>query len=311
MVLADPGAAAAKFLPFAAMSALVYEEKSPEPPKPPCEHPRALAEKEVLLGQLGAWKQIEFPNQPDCDDEMGLFYRVWTRPTPEGLDVALAFRGTGGTSDWLRGNLRWVTRFWPGPDQYDRSRMIADDVVKYFQTGRGNPGPGKTVRFYSTGHSLGGGLAQTVYYHRPDAFDQVYAFDPSPVTGYMEECPETRRQGCLCKLNWEHEARVYRVYESDEILSWVRLPLKLVLPLHRHIQEVRFGLEDGNGIGQHKMAVFAVNLGELAAAKSQGSAEPWYAGAGNAEDGKTTCTQMFEARQEKLCKQPRTDQICP
>jgi pimeloyl-ACP methyl ester carboxylesterase len=315
MALADPGAAAEHFFPFAAMSALAYEEANSCPGQQPTSEKKKKRKADVakqrrqIRSLLAGWEQDKFPDQPACDDEMGLFYRVWTRGGEGRLDVVLAFRGTGGTPDWIRGNLRWLTRFWPGPDQYDRSREIADRVIAHYRDAEARSGSGREVHFFTTGHSLGGGLAQAVYYHRPDAFDQVYAFDPSPVTGYMEECPETRRQGCLCKLNWEREARIYRIYESNEILAWVRLPLKLVLPLHRHIQEVRFDFAHGNGVLQHNMADFTL---ELHNKKSESKkTDPWYAGAGNAEDGKTTCTQMFEARQEKLCKQPRTDKICP
>ncbi len=298
MRLADPGAAADRFLPFAAMSALAYEEGDG------CKHPHPLENKQRLLSLLEDWKPVtDIAELPECDDEFGLFYRVWKRERPDAVEVVLAFRGTGGFPDWLRGNLRWATRFWPGDDQYDRSRDRAHKLVLHFLQGPGKPASGKPVRFFTTGHSLGGGLAQTAYYHLPGQITQAIAFNSSPVTGYMDQEDEVRRKGCTCREELGAESRVYRVYESNEILAWARFPLKIVLPLHRHIQEVRFGFARGNGVSQHSMENFAIELANLAEQPRPASSH-WYDGA------EERCTALFEEKQSRICKL-QTDRICP
>ena len=79
---------------------------------------------------------------------------------------------------------------------------------------------GPSIKLVSTGHSLGGGLAQQfAYAHCVDArvprVSKVYAFDPSPVTGFFSVKRAVRN------INRKH-LRIDRIYERGEILAIVR-----------------------------------------------------------------------------------------
>jgi pimeloyl-ACP methyl ester carboxylesterase len=106
------------------------------------------------------------------------------------LVVTVTFGGTVFTNgmDW-RANLRW---FLPGGwrDQYtDVVRRFAPAFVHEF-VNRTAGRQASTIELISTGHSLGGGLAQQFACahcldDRVPRVTKVYAFDPSPVTGFF------------------------------------------------------------------------------------------------------------------------------
>jgi hypothetical protein len=301
MLLADPAAASARFSPYAAMAALVYEEA------PDCRHALPpVAHKDALLRLLAdaGWKPFTPGPQPRCDDDIGTFFRVWTREHADHVEAVLVFRGTkGGARDWITGNLRWFTRFLPGDDQYDRSRAYGRDVIAELR--RSHRDPARPLRIYTAGHSLGGGLAQNVLYAFPTDVLQAYAFNPSPVTGYADNDDATRRDGCNCRDDaLGGEARVYRIYETDEVLAWLRYPLKLALPLNRHIQEVRFNFGDG-----HSMSGLAKGMADAARGRPPGERGPWWRGK-PAGDGRN-CTAAFDAAIRSTCALSNSGYVCP
>ena len=297
MKLSDGPAAAARFLPFAAMSALAYVEDVD------CGHPkkideaasrtlRALIERSTPVWT--GWKRVlELEKAGPCEDESGLYYNVWKRESPSTVEVVIAFRGTSGLRDWTQGNLHWVARFFI-EDQYPRARSYGEGVIRHFTVGAGKLAADRTVRFYTTGHSLGGGLAQTVFYAHPREIAQVFAFDPSPVTDYREQDLEKHQQACACDGAPPPEARIYRFYESYEILTHLRFIHKLFFAPNRHIHEVRFGFPaSANPISRHSMANLALEMNKEAMNAS--TASKWYAGVGEG------CTARFEAQQERSC----------
>jgi pimeloyl-ACP methyl ester carboxylesterase len=78
----------------------------------------------------------------------------------------------------------------------------------------------KDATIYSTGHSLGGGLAQQFAYSLPRnsrqrRVAQVYAFDPSPVTGFYSV------DAALRDMN-KAELCIDRIYERGEVLAILR-----------------------------------------------------------------------------------------
>lgn len=304
MILENPAAAYARFAPYAAMSALVYEEA------PECNHKLPPVEhKEFLLAALkqGGWRQDNStPSLPKCDDDIGTFFRVWMKEQIDHNEIVIVFRGTkGGLQDWINGNLRWITRVIPGDDQYERSREHAGVILKYYKDGLGKIANGKPIRFYSAGHSLGGGLAQNVLYQYPIDFKQAYAFDPSPVTGYADNKSSEKKSRCDCLFSeLSGEARVYRIYETDEVLAWLRFPLKLVLPLNRHIQEVRFNFDVG-----HSMASLAMGMIEGVAGSPLGTRTQWWKGR-DSKDG-DNCTALYQEGLEESCTESNSEQNCP
>ena len=150
---------------------------------------------------------------PRCLD--GLEYHVWRKR--DCGEAVIAFRGTDANEigDWLT-NLRWFVgrRFF---DQYDQVQLAVPDIIATLDKQGCRP-----RLIVATGHSLGGGLAQHAGYSS-SRIAYVYAFDPSPVTGFFAiPFGESGR-------SIEHLG-IDRVYEAGEILSLPRSLASGVFP---------------------------------------------------------------------------------
>jgi Lipase (class 3) len=197
---------------------------------------------------------------------------VWTRQDPPS--VAVAFGGTvlNNNNDWAA-NFRWFMPKWllaGHPDEYSELvQYFAPAFVTEYKAMLASNDPGweflKSAKIYSTGHSLGGGLAQQFAYALPiDApipVTQVFAFDPSPVTGFYsvpEDIRDKNKQGLL----------IDRVYERGEILAIVRsLTSLLVAPSASNpsIRGVRYALfYPAAPIAGHSITELACRLNEAA-----------------------------------------------
>lgn len=198
---------------------------------------------------------------------------VWTRQQPPA--VAVAFGGTvfNSENDWAA-NLRWFLPKWflaGHPDEYSETvQIFAPAFVEEFKSklrsGASEWAFLQDATIYSTGHSLGGGLAQQFAYALPvdDAVQRVnhvYAFDPSPVTGYFSVEQSVR----------EHNQKtlfIDRIYERGEILAIVRsLTSFVVMPSEAEptIRGVRFSLfYPANPIAGHSMSELACKIYEAA-----------------------------------------------
>lgn len=214
----------------------------------------------------------DFPSQELREDaeKLGLYMEVWENRLQSPPVVAVVFRGTDRSwRDW-RSNLHWFTRFIPlYEDQYTfLSRVLGKEFVeKSVVLGLGAPtGPYKDVRVVSTGHSLGGGLAQHFAYSLPlksttdittPRVSQVYAFDPSPVTGWFTVDADVREANA-------RELVIDRIFEHGEVLAYLRLVQSYILPPSAQapaIREIRFNFRDTNNIfASHSMTRLACDL---------------------------------------------------
>ncbi len=192
------------------------------------------------------WKRwADFPD-PTLEKAMGkshLRAEVWENVSK--LAVVAAFGGTVFTSgkDW-RSNLRW---FFPKhKDEYSEIvQRFGPDFVKALAIRANEPDMAylKEVKLYSTGHSLGGGLAQQFAYSLPrmegmPKVSGVYAFDPSPVTGFYSVNRAIRNfnKGGL---------QIARIYERGELLAILRSFTSLIFKpssVNPTIRGVRFSL---------------------------------------------------------------------
>jgi hypothetical protein len=295
MVLDNPPLAAARFAPYAAMSALVYEvdKDCDEPPKITDAQKIELEKKLNDLASPGEeWQRVaDLKNSLKCEDDLGLFYQVWKREKNDAVEVVIAFRGTtSGWKDWVYGNLRWISQY-VTETQYERGGEYSNSVIKHFRNGANKNTP---IKFFSTGHSLGGGIAQYVLYDRPNDYVQSFAFDPSPVIGFRHWEIENKMKDSAGAHRLGAEFRVYHFYESYEILTHLRVWRKLWFNFHNHVNEIRFPFDSSlNPVKEHSMANLAYKLAMKAKEESSSSDARWYAGKG------AGCTGKFEKTQKE------------
>jgi hypothetical protein len=199
--------------------------------------------------------------------------------------IAVVFEGTNFTElpDW-KANLRWFLRFIPGyQDQYIiASKYLAEEfydiimsptgpyrinpLTRQLETTQGDP-----IKIVATGHSLGGGLAQHFAYtfkqpaNEPygPKIDEVFAFDPSPVTGWFSAKSPPRDYNAT-------GLRIHRIFEHGEILAYIRLLTSRIAVTQENpaIWEYRYNFDSHFGmVGNHSMRHLACGL--------IGSAKPW------------------------------------
>jgi hypothetical protein len=168
-------------------------------------------------------------------DGAHLRVEVWEKKHDDrSLTVSVTFGGTifNNEMDW-RANLRW---FLPG-NQRDEYSAVVHEFAPAFEreflrrtetaaTRDGNLARNSSVELISTGHSLGGGLAQQLAYclclnDKVPRVSKVYAFDPSPVTGFFSVRKAVR------DFNRQN-LKIDRIYERGEILAIVRSMTSLI-----------------------------------------------------------------------------------
>jgi pimeloyl-ACP methyl ester carboxylesterase len=140
----------------------------------------------------------------------------------------------------------------PGRDQYQVLRDIAHHVIEESKL-RAQQRLNRPVtdwQIVTTGHSLGGGLAQLMAYKVPGVAAAV-AFDPSPVTGFYT-CVEDHEVNC--------NVPVWRIYARGEVLAYVRALMRKGYNLSENITEVEFDGVAGNPIHKHSMPNFLTLL---------------------------------------------------
>lgn len=180
--------------------------------------------------------------------------------------IAVAFGGTVFTNikDW-RANLRWFIH-----DKNDEYTVIVKGFGLAFEEEYAKKvreagwKPTEQIHLFSTGHSLGGGLAQEFAYSLPlnDAVprvEKVYAIDPSPVTGFYSVEKRVRDVNVL-------ELDIDRIFERGEILAFLRSIVSLFVPPRRKaptIRQIRYKLfRTWNPISGHSIAEFVFCLNQ-------------------------------------------------
>jgi hypothetical protein len=249
-------------LPFAVLSQAVYG-RSPSPKE---NDDRTCLNPDAILQEMG-WSRWEHFPRPDLQQRFASVHlraEVWSNRTDRR--VVVAFAGTMFTNfqDW-KANLRW---FIPHHnDQYTEVvQTLGNEFAQEYLRLQQLPEWSflKNAHIFSTGHSLGGGLAQQFAYSLPTAanvpsVEHVYAFDPSPVTGFYSVKKELRNRN-------KEKLSIDRIYERHEALSMIRSFENLVYPptsKEPSIREVRYNLFPTlDPIAGHSIASFTCNLKE-------------------------------------------------
>lgn len=260
------GPEASKDLPFAQLSAAGYEAllKSKDDGTEP---PRSNADIGLNAEGWNRWPNFPLPKDQDQFRKYNLRVEVWSNPSLNS--VVVTFGGTDPTklADWFA-NFRWFI-----PHHADEYTQVITSFqplfTKEYQRLRTNPDYAflANAKLYATGHSLGGGLAQEFAYSVLDVASvprvtKVYAFDPSPVTGYYSV------ESALRDSN-KQSLSIDRVYQRREILAILRSFVNLI---HRPsaeapaVREVRYALFTGwNPVHRHSISELSDCLAKTAA----------------------------------------------
>ncbi len=214
-----------------AWSAVAAYQDSDDPKRKPLETSPTCPEPHAFLTQRD-WKQ--WTELPSLKPRAGKAYadaaqamrdahlraEVWSNATTR--QVVVAFGGTAASSwdDW-KANLRWVLAFFDPTDEYTvLTDIFVPTFVEEYQRRESEPKWAwlKDAHVISTGHSLGGGLAQRFAYSLQaksgiPTVKEVYAFDPSPVSG-KRSSPDFPEQA--------DGMTIYRIYNRGEILASLR-----------------------------------------------------------------------------------------
>ena len=318
MELADDGEYLANHLvDYAVMAAAAYDYPD-NPDRGSCKDTLRPDDKWMKhLINIAKWHEKTvgiFGKEDLCEEDNNGFYaRVWERSIPHDGDrreVVIAFRGTKGIDDWddwVYGNLYWFLGSFTPNDQYDKTPEFLDRVLDYYKK-KNIPILVRTV-----GHSLGGGLAQHALYARPKAVSQVFAFHSSLPTGYhlyddenRDASKRRRRASCEAATDFPDEARIYRIYESHEVLAYPRFASKMLIPLSRHINEIRTNFDQGWFVRQHSIESMADKLIKKADnSVSKRTNTDWLS------SDPPFCRSVFRKSQESNYNLPNDRELCP
>lgn len=145
---------------------------------------------------------------------------------PEVFKILIAFRGTQFDSlgDWYA-NLSWLTQLIPVRNQYDYARESVAEIVKRAKA----VANGRKITVLTTGHSLGGGLAEHVAYAFPCT--SAIVFDSSFVVNKYRLAEPFDAQVVHIFDRQDELTFLRRLFLSDtETPSYRRYPLDLVPP---------------------------------------------------------------------------------
>lgn len=236
---------AANDLDYAMLSLVAYGDIKKDKPnkKKPCIDAKTILEN-------NGWHVV--PNFPgEClrkeMDAVHLRAEVWAHPSTS--TVVVAFGGTvfSSTKDW-KSNLHWFNPF-----QHDEYSLVVKEFSPQFAemiAKQQEPGweflHGATI--YSTGHSLGGGLAEEFAYSLPangPHVSKVYAFDPSPVSGFLSVNKDIRNKN-------KTGLQIDRIYERGEVLAILR---SITSTIHKppavnpQVRQIRYNLFGNDRFG--------------------------------------------------------------
>ncbi len=247
---------------YAALSAKVYEDTDAGK--------ETQEVNKVINDWVADWQPLNFnfddfrPEQTKGKWIKGLKVDSYYKYEDGMTYVTIIFRGTrfNKWQDWFS-NANWLTRYIPYVHNSYKQTILQIDAyisaISQYLIDQNIAESKNAIKFISTGHSLGGGLAQQAAYASCEIVT-VYAFDPSPVTGYYSVKRSKRH-------NNVEGLKIYRIWEHGEVLLYLRQITKTAQKIsfnaniNPRIVEVRFNfVEHVNAISEHSMVNLATSL---------------------------------------------------
>jgi hypothetical protein len=232
-----------------------------------------LADMDSLLHANGwrRWEGFPTPQDEQRFQRVNLRVEVWAHVGSRRLVVAFG-GSTKNLWDWVS-NLRWILP--PMTDQYTEVMSDLAPAFQYAVLQRIGATELANWKIFTTGHSLGGGLAQCLAQAMPIggalprvAIQKVFAFDASPVTGADDIAPDVRA------ANWTGLA-IDQIYEQREMLFKFRRLHDFFVPpqgANPHTRDVRYALFGGDSLSSHSMEELAVEMQKVAGVTQQHTA---------------------------------------
>jgi hypothetical protein len=195
-----------------------------------------------------------------CFAGKGLYYQTYVHKSPQSEiydEAIISIRGTENDmfsqviSDW-GSNLSAV--FGIEPSEYRLAREKILPVVKWLHE------TNHETKIYITGHSLGGGIAQQMSY-LSKGIKAAYVFDPSPVTNWshLKKHDLGIEEPC-CRLIKVEDPTIYRIYHSNEALSYVRSVTSRFNTRRFGRSDYEFHFQTDGAISSHEMGVLACHF---------------------------------------------------
>jgi hypothetical protein len=206
----------------------------------------------------GAWERLNEKDIESCFNERGLYYETYVHTWADRTRPDMAVIAIRGTENWNFADAAkdWSTNFAAvlgvEPSEYKLARKKIGAVIESLV--RRYP----RIRIYTTGHSLGGGIAQQMAYASKDV-EAAFAFNSSPVTNWSAMVEQD--------LVRKADPTIYRIYHHNEFLGHVR-------NITTRFNTRRFGRSDYEFFFQTEQLVKAHEMGILAchlAARMRGS----------------------------------------
>ncbi|MEM1401892.1 MAG: DUF6792 domain-containing protein [Pseudomonadota bacterium] len=204
------------------------------------------------VGYWARWRGSDSIASSPCFNEEGLFYETYVYYSPEAQnrrpeEAVIAFRGTEneGAQLWLDWRTNLTGAFGFEPRQYELASTLVPEVIAALKAE--NP----DVKIFTTGHSLGGGLAQQAGYLSKDVLE-VFTFNTSPVTNWtsLARRGEVRNQFPV----------FHRVYNGGEVLGGLRDITTLFTKARYNRHDIGIQVQPKDLIAGHSMTLISCHF---------------------------------------------------
>ncbi|MDP1550452.1 MAG: hypothetical protein Q8L97_09880 [Nitrosomonas sp.] len=218
--------------------------------------PPALPTSTIQEGFWSRWRPNDGDSIPACYSHEGLFYDtfVFTDKRGDIVEAVIAFRGTENrTGEMLKDWMSNISPFFGfEPAQYQLAKGLIPKLIEALR--KDSPG----VRIYTTGHSLGGGLAQQAGFLSREV-SEIVTFNTSPVTNWTHLRLEK-------KVDKKYPI-IYRLYHGGEGLEKARFITSTATDSQYGRHDISVQYEPRSSFTGHSMKIIACAFAKLIASR--------------------------------------------